>query len=210
VTHEPPAGTAIVVGGDGTRAALVEAALRRLPGWRVCVCPPPRLRDVLAEHPGAIVVIVLAGSATRRMLRDVRRWRHPPPIIGLSGEVSELWTPASRAAGLRAALPLEATAEELTAAVRGVQAGLFVAHPEALTRPRAARAEAAAGAPLTSRESEILELMADGATNRLIASRLGISRHTVKFHVASILGKLGAVSRTEAVAHALRAGLLAV
>jgi DNA-binding NarL/FixJ family response regulator len=53
-------------------------------------------------------------------------------------------------------------------------------------------------------------LMADGANNRVIASRLAISRHTVKFHVASILVKLGAKSRTEAVAVALRRGLLAV
>jgi len=68
----------------------------------------------------------------------------------------------------------------------------------------------AAGTPLTPREREILELMADGANNRIIASRLAISRHTVKFHVAAILAKLGAGTRTEAVALALRGGLLAV
>jgi DNA-binding CsgD family transcriptional regulator len=67
-----------------------------------------------------------------------------------------------------------------------------------------------AGASLTPREREIVDLMADGANNRVIASRLAISRHTVKFHVASILVKLGAKSRTEAVAVALRRGLLAV
>src|SRR6266849_5220073 len=71
-------------------------------------------------------------------------------------------------------------------------------------------AAVASGAPLTPREREIVELMADGANNRIIASRLAISRHTVKFHVASILAKLGARSRTEAVALALRRGLLAV
>ena len=74
----------------------------------------------------------------------------------------------------------------------------------------AADAAVASGTPLTSREREILELMAEGANNRLIAGRLAISRHTVKFHVASILGKLGATSRTEAVALALRSGLLTV
>jgi DNA-binding NarL/FixJ family response regulator len=68
----------------------------------------------------------------------------------------------------------------------------------------------APGAPLTSREHAILEMLADGVSNRAIAARLGISRHTVKFHVASILGKLGAGTRTEAVALALRRGLLAV
>jgi len=69
---------------------------------------------------------------------------------------------------------------------------------------------AAAGTPLTTREREIVELLADGASNRSIAARLAISRHTVKFHVASILGKLGARSRAEAVALALRRGVLEV
>jgi DNA-binding NarL/FixJ family response regulator len=67
-----------------------------------------------------------------------------------------------------------------------------------------------ASGTLTSREREILELIAEGANNRVVAARLAISRHTVKFHVASILAKLGARSRTEAVARAVRAGVLAV
>jgi two-component system, NarL family, nitrate/nitrite response regulator NarL len=61
---------------------------------------------------------------------------------------------------------------------------------------------------LTPREREVLDLLALGLSNREIAERLGISFHTVKFHVNSILGKLGAVSRTEVVALAARAGLL--
>ena len=61
---------------------------------------------------------------------------------------------------------------------------------------------------LTPRETEVLELMADGLTNKAIAQRLGISDHTVKFHVNAILGKLGAQSRTEAVVRATRLGLL--
>ncbi len=94
--------------------------------------------------------------------------------------------------------------------MRAVHAGLLVLHPEALVPALAGDTAVASGTPLTSREREILELMADGASNRMIASRLAISRHTVKFHVASILAKLGAASRTEAVALALRSGLLAV
>ncbi len=64
------------------------------------------------------------------------------------------------------------------------------------------------GAAVTAREREILELMADGASNAMIAARLGISRHTAKFHVAAILGKVGARTRAEAVALAIRHGLL--
>jgi DNA-binding NarL/FixJ family response regulator len=64
------------------------------------------------------------------------------------------------------------------------------------------------GAPLTSRELEVLGAMADGASNKAIARRLGISFHTAKFHVAAILAKLDADSRTEAVARAAHLGLV--
>jgi DNA-binding NarL/FixJ family response regulator len=62
--------------------------------------------------------------------------------------------------------------------------------------------------PLTPREQEVLRMLALGLANRQIASRLNISEHTIKFHVAAILGKLGAASRTEAVAIGIRHGLI--
>ena len=62
--------------------------------------------------------------------------------------------------------------------------------------------------PLTARELEVLALLAEGASNKLIARRLGISTHTAKFHVASLIEKLDAVSRTDAVAHAARLGVI--
>jgi DNA-binding NarL/FixJ family response regulator len=64
--------------------------------------------------------------------------------------------------------------------------------------------------PLTSREVQVLELLAEGLSNKSIAERLGISDQTVKFHVASISGKLGAVNRTDAVRRAVRRGLIAL
>jgi DNA-binding CsgD family transcriptional regulator len=73
--------------------------------------------------------------------------------------------------------------------------------PEAATRDDA-------GVALTARELEVLALLAEGASNKLIGRRLGISAHTAKFHVASLLEKLDAVSRTDAVAHAARLGVL--
>jgi DNA-binding NarL/FixJ family response regulator len=72
----------------------------------------------------------------------------------------------------------------------------------------AAGDEAPGAEALTTRELEVLAAMADGASNKTIARRLGISFHTVKFHVASILEKLDADSRTEAVAAAARRGLV--
>ena len=62
--------------------------------------------------------------------------------------------------------------------------------------------------PLTPRETEVLALVAEGLSNKAIAGELGISDQTVKFHVSSIAGKLGATSRTDAVRRAVRRGLL--
>jgi DNA-binding NarL/FixJ family response regulator len=64
--------------------------------------------------------------------------------------------------------------------------------------------------PLTSREIEVLELLAEGLSNKGIASRLGISDQTVKFHVASLFGKLDSASRTEVVRKAIRRGLITI
>jgi two-component system, NarL family, nitrate/nitrite response regulator NarL len=64
--------------------------------------------------------------------------------------------------------------------------------------------------PLTAREREVLELVAEGMSNRAIAERLAISEHTVKFHVGALLGKLGAATRAELVAIAVRRGLIMV
>ncbi len=64
--------------------------------------------------------------------------------------------------------------------------------------------------PLTPRETDVLQLLADGLSNKGIAARLGISDQTVKFHVAAISGKLGAANRTEAVRLAIRLGLVAL
>jgi DNA-binding CsgD family transcriptional regulator len=62
--------------------------------------------------------------------------------------------------------------------------------------------------PLTPREEEVLALLVEGASNKMIARRLGISVHTAKFHVGSLLDKLDAVGRTDAVAHAARLGVI--
>jgi DNA-binding NarL/FixJ family response regulator len=96
-----------------------------------------------------------------------------------------------------------------------VASGLVVLHPTAastvveqlLERPRVQPAPGQ-GEPLTPREIEVLQALAGGLTNRAIARRLGVSENTVKFHVSSILAKLDAASRAEAVALAARRGLL--
>jgi DNA-binding CsgD family transcriptional regulator len=94
---------------------------------------------------------------------------------------------------------------KLRIAVEAAAHGLSVFEPAARFGP------ADDGAPnLTAREIEVLHLLAGGASNKVIARALGISAHTAKFHVASILEKLDATSRTEAVTSAIRLGLLMV
>jgi DNA-binding NarL/FixJ family response regulator len=77
-----------------------------------------------------------------------------------------------------------------------------------VARPLPASDDLTAIEPLTPRELEVLELVTEGLPNKAIAVRLGISDQTVKFHLASILGKLGASNRTEAVRRAVRLGLV--
>jgi DNA-binding NarL/FixJ family response regulator len=203
-------GAVVVVARDTTLAARLEAAVREATGSRVEVASASGLPGLSRERPGAILVVALAGAESRRALRGLAGASPPPAIVVLTEQPARLWTSGWRALGLRAALPLQATPGEVAAAVRAVQTGLLVVHPEALAPAVPAAAPHGGRQALTSREREILELIAEGANNRLVAARLAISRHTVKFHVASILVKLGARSRTEAVTLGLRAGVLAV
>lgn len=117
---------------------------------------------------------------------------------------------AVRAAGARGLLPRDVTAGALAAALEGAARGLLVLDPGLAARAAPPPGQPTPGLPeaLTARELEVLQLLATGLTNRAIAQDLGISEHTVKFHVNAILGKLGAQSRTEAVVQALRDGLL--
>lgn len=99
----------------------------------------------------------------------------------------------------------------LVAALQAVVAGLTVFDPEVtaqLFTTTGALHDSYSSEPLTPREQEVLQSMAQGLSNKLIARHLNISEHTVKFHVNAILGKLGAQSRTEAVVRATRAGLI--
>jgi DNA-binding NarL/FixJ family response regulator len=111
----------------------------------------------------------------------------------------------------RAYLLKEATADELAAAVSAVARGLVVFDPSLATlianRPHE-HPLLLEGSVLSDREIEVLGLVAAGLPNKGIARQLGISEHTVKFHVGTILGKLGAASRTEAVTLAVRGGIL--
>jgi NarL family two-component system response regulator YdfI len=137
-----------------------------------------------------------------------------PELVLLTDETHADWVAEALRAGARAVLPRDATAEELEAAVTAASAGLVAMHPETAnsllnSAPSPATA-AAARTPqsLTPREVEVLRMLAEGLGNKEIAWQLGISEHTVKFHVGSIFTKLDATSRTEAVMIGVRLGLV--
>jgi two-component system, NarL family, response regulator YdfI len=115
--------------------------------------------------------------------------------------------------GARAVLPAGISPAELIAALRAVTSGLIVLHPSTIAAiPHAAvntsRATEEWIEPLTKREKEVLQMLAAGLGNKEIAAKLDISDHTAKFHVGSILGKLGVSTRAEAVATGIRRGLV--
>ncbi len=125
------------------------------------------------------------------------------PVVALGGELTLLRS------GVRVVLPREARPDEIHAAVYAAAAGLVAAPASDAAALFATRAPTPT-AELTPREIEVLRLLADGEPNKAIAYKLGISEHTAKYHVASILAKLNAASRAEAVAIGIRAGWIPV
>ena len=162
--------------------------------------------DVILADGSAESVEVIAGALGRFDLAgDI-------PMVVLEGNGAGSTTEFLRH-GVRAVLPGGVSSAELIATLRAVTSGLIVLHPSAVGAmvPTGAlalpRVEVMAEA-LTKREKEVLQMLAAGLGNKEIAARLNISDHTAKFHVGSILGKLGVGSRAEAVAVGVRRGLV--
>ena len=138
------------------------------------------------------------------------------PIVALVSDQRQAvgaWLAGSRGLLLRASPGATLRASPgatLRAAVRAVSQGLMALDPELSLAllPTAERSAGPEAAELTPRETQVLQLLAEGLPNKVIASQLDISEHTVKFHINSIMGKLGAQSRTDAVMRATRSGLI--
>jgi len=130
------------------------------------------------------------------------------PTLALVGDPAAART--ARAAGATGVLGRALDGQRLVAALHAVVAGLVVVTPELADAALGEQRELddAGLEPLTGREQEVLGLLAEGLANRDVALALSISESTAKFHVRSILRKLGAATRTEAVVRAMRAGLL--
>jgi DNA-binding NarL/FixJ family response regulator len=173
--------------------------------------------DLLVEVEAAQPDVVLwdlgwdLGPALARLIEVVDDL---PPVVALVPADREGRLVASAwQAGARGVLGRDTIARKLATAVAAVVEGLVVLDRSLdgeLRRAPGPPAEEPAGLveELTAREQEVLQLLAEGLPNKAIARRMGISEHTVKFHVNAILGKLGAQSRTEAVVLATRLGLV--
>lgn len=149
------------------------------------------------------------------------------PIVLLAEEADLVHATTALAGGVEAVLSGKATGAELAAAAHSAAAGLLTLSGDladllrqSLLAHAREEAEESEGRPdpnadaspehLTLREREVLEMMMEGLSNKEIAAHLNISAHTVKFHISSILGKLGASTRTEAAAIGLRRGLITI
>ncbi len=139
------------------------------------------LNNGFADSPSAAILLL---SDEPRNVRDMTR--------------------SSRAWGI---LPTDASVEELGVAIHALSQGLIVGTSTLLFETES---EPLSRGPLTEREAEVLGLLSKGLANKQIAATLGISEHTVKFHVSSIYAKLNVTNRTEAVRAGLRGGWIAL
>jgi two-component system, NarL family, nitrate/nitrite response regulator NarL len=181
------------------------------------------LADLLTAHGHTVVpedeatdatVWVLDAPRTSALdtLTAHRYSDSPRTAVVLSDDTTQ--PPQLARAGLRgwACLARDVDADQLDLAVRSAEAGLVLLDlplaATSLSLPATLTAAPIMAEPLTARELQVLQLVAEGLPNKGIARRLGISENTAKFHVASLCGKLGASSRTEAVTSAARRGLI--
>jgi two-component system nitrate/nitrite response regulator NarL len=183
------------------------------------------LAALLADQPGLAVVAQIAASEDWAAIveaydPEVAVWdvgsagstdrapdfgRAGRPVLALISDEEQAGE--ALAAGARGVLFRDAGGERLAAALAALAHGL-VALEATVAETLRPRVTAAPVETLTPREGEVLQLLSQGLSNKRIAQALGISEHTVKFHVNAILGKLGVQGRTEAVVQAARLGLI--
>ncbi len=179
---------------------------------------------VASETATQILVADIATPAEATAF--VRLVDRSPGAQGTLGSVALIdapdahWVETALGAGTNAIISREPNSDELRLAISAAEAGLILLHPSSarslasrFIHPQVALHEDEdenEREELTARERQVLRLLGDGLGNKEIAARLAISEHTAKFHISSILGKLGAASRTEAVSLGIRRGLIPI
>jgi two-component system, NarL family, nitrate/nitrite response regulator NarL len=208
---DPPPGTlrVLIVAEDRLARAGLAAILAELPDLVIVGQVPPGelIRALDRLDPDAVVWDAEQAPALPD-LADLGE--DAPPVLVLSS--AEPQARAGTAGGALGLLPRDAEPATLAAALRAIASGLTVLDPAFTGALPSLRVPKGAGPleALTPREAEVLQLVAAGLPNKLIAERLGISEHTVRFHLNAIFGKLDAHTRTEAVTRAARLGVIAL
>jgi DNA-binding NarL/FixJ family response regulator len=222
-SDSPPSGSRREIGVDGQ--LLVVMVVAGYPSVRAGLSallsrqPDFVLADAGGEGselaPAPAVVVVDAGSIGDEAIEGLSDTYPLARFVFVGGDPT-IDGPGVESGAIGYVGP-DVDAAALAMAVRGVALGLTVVDPALIAAtglhapaPPAQAQSIVPGEALTSREREVLELVANGLPNKAIARELGISEHTAKFHVGSLLAKLGAGSRTEAVTVATRRGILSV
>jgi two-component system, NarL family, response regulator YdfI len=197
-------------------ALAVRAGLRALLGAldRVIVSGEAASLAELPTGESDVLVLAIEGDAAKEFQQASSIDPQAAVLLLITGEIKGATRIAELPGRAWGILPLEASSEELAAAVYALAEGLFAGAP-GLARQLFARESEEQRAeaepliePLTEREAEVLQLLAQGLANKQIAGALGISEHTVKFHTSAIYAKLDAASRTEAVRLGIQKGLI--
>lgn len=167
------------------------------------------VNDSLDEDDLRTEADVIIASASRASFSNNGLMDSPSAAILLLTDTPQNIREMRRSAQAWGVLPADASSEEISAAVHALAQGLIVGTSALLFESESERLTGSDG-PLTERESEVLGLLSQGLANKQIAVELGISEHTVKFHVSSIYQKLNVTNRTEAVRAGLRGGWIAL
>jgi DNA-binding NarL/FixJ family response regulator len=210
-------------GGGAIRIAVVATFAVRRAGLESIIRSHPELH--LAGSFGTLASLVSFARSTELdvividsdSIHDLLRELTSDAAIVLLAEVSDARSIARLLrSGVRAILSRESAADDVLSAIYAAYDGLVLlstATADSLAGvfgDQLAEVDDELSEEITSRETEVLRMLAEGLVNKDIAARLGISEHTVKFHISSILDKLGASTRTEAVTLGIRRGLIPI
>jgi two-component system, NarL family, response regulator YdfI len=179
----------------------------------LAICAEAASVSEIRELPGVLDLILLATWGARLLAeaKELKARAAVLPVVFLTETDADLSSIQKWMQGAWGVLPLTASADELSAAIHAVYQGLWVSSPELFSgwmklRYSNTGIEDPLLEALTERETEILQWMATGLTNKQIAARLHISSHTVKYHISSIYSKMNVSNRTEAAREGLRTG----
>lgn len=211
-------------GGGKTRVLIAAASPARLADLEQAVQENSSLQLIESLSPLSVLPQRVAELYPDVILIDVRESdaqfastlvkRTDVAVVALVDDADKDWTRQMVRDGILGILPQNSSSAEIHSAIHAASRGLLVVEPELIRGLVGSGSSRNSGSALdlveelTGREIEVLRMLAEGFANKEIASRLGISDHTVKFHISSILAKLSVSSRTEAVTVGIRKGLI--